>query len=107
MQTVPSLRSGDKAKRPCLDHFIFLGERFLRKAVENYVEHYHHERNHQGLDNLIPFPYSPTKPDKYSAIRKSDGQCVSLHARLGGLLNYYFRESQPENGKEGPIVCGK
>ncbi|MBC2593829.1 transposase [Ruficoccus amylovorans] len=76
----------------CLDHLIFLGEKSLRKAVENYVEHYHHERNHQGLNNLIPFPYSPAKPDKSSAIRKSE--------RLGGLLNYYFRESQPENKQE-------
>ena len=81
----------------CLDHFIFVGEKSLRKAVSSYLEHYHHERNHQGLDNLIPFPYSPTKPDKYSAIRKSE--------RLGGLLNYYFRESQPENGKEELIAA--
>jgi len=42
----------------CLEHFIFLGEKPLRRAVQNYVEHYHHERNHQGLDNLIPFPYA-------------------------------------------------
>ena len=70
----------------CLDNFIFLGEKSLRRAVQEYIEHYHHERNHQGLDNLIPFPGSPGKPDKHSTIRKSE--------RLGGLLNYYHREEK-------------
>lgn len=68
----------------CLDHFIFLGEKPLCRAVDQYLEHYHHERNHQGLDNLIPFPKMPSKPDKTAAICKSE--------RLGGLLNYYHRE---------------
>ena len=27
-----------------------------RKALREYSEHYHNERNHQGLDNAIPFP---------------------------------------------------
>ena len=31
-------------KKECLDHLIFLGARPLRKAVNEYVEHYHHER---------------------------------------------------------------
>ncbi len=77
----------------CLDHFIFLGEKPLRRAVESYLDHYHHERNHQGLDNLIPFPYSTSKPDKSSTIRKFE--------RLGGLLNYYQRE----NGKEEALAA--
>jgi hypothetical protein len=25
-------------------------------VVREYVEHYHHERGHQGLDNVIPLP---------------------------------------------------
>ena len=57
-------------KEECLDRMIRtrcfcrrkaprdFGERSLRKAVDEYVEHYHHERNHQRLDNLIPFPYA-------------------------------------------------
>ncbi|MGF1484604.1 MAG: hypothetical protein ACFBZ8_09585, partial [Opitutales bacterium] len=69
----------------------------LRKAVKSYLEHYHHERNHQGLDNLIPFPSSPSRPDKQRTIRKSE--------RLGGLLNYYHRESDPENGKEEALAA--
>jgi len=33
-----------------------LEERSLRGIVASYVEHFHEERNHQGLDNTIPFP---------------------------------------------------
>ena len=79
-------------KKECLDHLIFLGARSLRKAVNEYVEHYHHERNHQGLGNLIPMPYVGQKQDKKGPIVKSE--------RLGGLLNYYYRESETKDGKE-------
>jgi hypothetical protein len=43
-------------KQECLRHIIPLGERHLRTVVRDFVEHYHAERNHQGLDNVIPFP---------------------------------------------------
>lgn len=81
----------------CLDHLIFVGEKSLRKAVNSYVEHYHHERNHQGLDNLIPFPYAPAKPDKQGTICKSE--------RLGGLLNYYYRDPKTETKEEAPAAA--
>ncbi len=75
-------------KRECLDHFIFLGENSLKRAISQYMKHIHHERNHHGLDNVIPFPYASAKADESSEIRKFE--------RLGGLLNYYYRD----NGKE-------
>ena len=50
------------------------------------------ERNHQGLDNLIPMPYFSQNQDEKRPIVKSE--------RLGGLLNYYYRESETKNGKE-------
>ena len=31
-------------KSECLDRMVLIGERHLRKAVGNYVEHYHLER---------------------------------------------------------------
>jgi transposase InsO family protein len=40
-------------KSECLAKIIPLGERHLRKAVKEYTEHYHLERNHQGLDNEL------------------------------------------------------
>lgn len=75
-------------KSECLDRMIFFGEKSLRKAVDNYVLHYHHERNHQGLDNQIPFPYAPRNKGQSGSVVKFE--------RLGGLLNFYYRE----NGKE-------
>jgi len=40
-------------KESCLDRMIFFGEASLRTAVQNFVEHYHSERNHQGLANQL------------------------------------------------------
>lgn len=80
-------------KTECLDKLIFCGEKSLRKAIKQYVKHYHHERNQQGLDNLIPFPYTAHKKDHGKIIAKSE--------RLGGLLKYYHREPNGQNGKEG------
>src|SRR5690348_13241699 len=35
-------------KSECLSKLVPLGESHLRRAVSEYVEHYHRERNHQG-----------------------------------------------------------
>jgi putative transposase len=40
-------------KEECLDRLIPIGERHFRRAVTEYVGHYHGERNQQGLDNRI------------------------------------------------------
>ena len=61
-----------------------LGERHLRCLVREYVEHYHRERNHQGLDNqLLQRPPPPVRTD--ADVRRRE--------RLGGLLNFYYREA--------------
>jgi putative transposase len=60
--------------------------------VDEYVKHYHHERNHQGLNNLIPMPYAGQNCDEKRPIAKSE--------RLEGLLNYYYRESETVSGEE-------
>jgi transposase InsO family protein len=70
-------------KQECLRHIIPLGERHLRTAIREFVEHYHSERNHQGLGNVIPFPSGVTPPD---------GR-IYRHERLGGLLNFYERKA--------------
>jgi len=38
-------------KETCLERLILFGEGALRKAVSEFLMHYHHERNHQGLEN--------------------------------------------------------
>jgi len=35
---------------------IFFGENSVRKAIKNYLAHYHEERNHQGLENKLIDP---------------------------------------------------
>jgi transposase InsO family protein len=47
-------------KSECLNKIVPLGERHLRHAVMEFVEHYHGERNHQGLENrlITPAPHS-------------------------------------------------
>jgi len=45
-------------KEECLSGLILFlfGENSLRRAVSNYLDHFHHERNHQGKGNLLLFP---------------------------------------------------
>jgi transposase InsO family protein len=71
-------------KSECLNRVILLGERHLRKAVSEYVAHYHIERNHQGLDGRL------IEPDE-TAWRR-DGR-VACRERLGGMLRYYYRKA--------------
>src|SRR6202158_4918183 len=71
-------------KDECLDRMIFVGQASLRRAVREYMDHYHAERNHQGLENqLIHAP---------AAVAANDG-AIYRHARLGGTLNFYYREA--------------
>jgi transposase InsO family protein len=71
-------------RQECLRHIVPLGERHLRNTVDEFVEHYHSERNHQGLGNVIPFPTR--------ASRIVTGG-VWRHERLGGLLKFYQRHA--------------
>src|SRR6202165_1808172 len=43
-------------KEECLSRLIFFGEASLRRAVQQYIVHYHGERNHQGKENRLLFP---------------------------------------------------
>jgi putative transposase len=43
-------------KDECLDRMILFGETSLRRAVREYVAHYHAERNHQGAGNQLLQP---------------------------------------------------
>jgi len=41
-------------RRECLDWFIIVGERQLRKLLEEYVYYYNEQRPHQGIGEEIP-----------------------------------------------------
>jgi transposase InsO family protein len=60
-------------KDECLDKMIFIGQSSLRRAVAEYMEHYHRERNHQGLENrLIVRPQLwPRTTEKFVATHAS------------------------------------
>ena len=71
-------------KHECLRRVIPLGEQHLRQIVTEYVEHYHLERNHQGLGNeLIEAPPA----------NSNGGRTIRCRERLGGTLRYYYRDA--------------
>jgi len=69
-------------KEECLSQIIPLGERHLRRAVTEYTEHYHLERNHQGIGNELI-----ERPNEAAHGR------VECRERLGGMLKYYYRRA--------------
>jgi transposase InsO family protein len=71
-------------KESCLDRMILFGEDALRKSVQEFTAHYHLERNHQGLGNRLILPDS--------AHVGTTGE-IRRRERLGGMLNYYYREA--------------
>ncbi len=71
-------------KEETLSRMIFFGEKALRNATTEYLEHYHTERNHQGLKNKI------IQLD--AGVGNSTGE-IQRRERLGGLLRYYHRKA--------------
>src|SRR5437867_5694347 len=87
-------------KESCLERMIFFGETSLRKAIAEFVAHYHLERNHQGLGNRLIVPIEATG---------ETAETVQRRQRLGGMLNYYYRESTSLriDAVESRISCGR
>jgi putative transposase len=69
-----------------LNQFVIFGERHLRYLIEEFVEHYMTERFHQGIGGQLIRNVAPTNDNG------ADGK-VACRSRLGGLLNYYYREA--------------
>jgi len=69
-------------KESCLERVVLISEGSLRHSVREFIEHYHHERNHQGLGNQLIHPPSTAPPSRGP---------VQCRQRLGGMLNYYYR----------------
>ena len=70
-------------KEECLSKLILFGEASLRRALNQYLAHFHAERPHQGKGNVLLFP-EPTD-------RARPANRVQCKQRLGGLLRYYAR----------------
>jgi putative transposase len=71
-------------KTECLEQFVLFGEDYLRHVIREYLAHYHAERNHQGIENVIPFPDNRIGFQKGTVVKTE---------RLGGLLNFYHRRT--------------
>jgi transposase InsO family protein len=69
-------------KSECLDQMIFLGQESLVRAIAEYAVHYHDERSHQGIGNVLI----------NGAVPQSGG-VIETRERLGGLLKYYHRRT--------------
>jgi putative transposase len=69
-------------KTVCLDHFL----------VSEYVDYYHSERPHQGVDNqLLLVQIAKPKPAKTQTLPTL--RDIHCHTCLGGLLKSYHRKA--------------
>ena len=57
----------------------------VRRLVYEYIEHYHRERNHQGLDNQLACNDHHLREGRTPTFGGGYG--------LGGLLSFYNREA--------------
>ena len=71
-------------KEETLSQLLLLGERSLYYVIQQYLVHYHTERNHQGLGNQRIAPELEGSHPDGTVVRRD---------RLGGLLSYYYRDA--------------
>ena len=69
-------------KRELARRMIFFGKPMLDRAVKIFLEHYHNDRPHQGLDNELIVPFERPPPSRGK---------IEVDKRLGGLLKSYRR----------------
>ena len=80
----PSTPVDEVLSMESLSKVILFGERSLRGALSEYIDHFHTEKNHQRTGNGLLFPRNT---DRDGGLR------VRCAERLGGLLRYYHRET--------------
>jgi putative transposase len=67
-------------RRECLNHYIILNARHLKRTLSSYFRYYHQSRTHLSLDKQCPFPREALSVGKIVAI-----------PQLGGLHHRYER----------------
>jgi putative transposase len=77
----PTLNGVRSIKYECLDRMVPLSERHFRRTLKEFVDHYHRERSHHGLENRLIEESALCR----RAVR------IRRRPRLGGLLNDYER----------------
>ena len=73
-----------RLRRECLDHVIAVDEVQLRRVLRSYVEYFHDDRTHLGLDKDTPSGREAEGPKM--------GKIVAL-PRVGGLHHRYARKA--------------
>jgi transposase InsO family protein len=67
-----------------LERMVPLGEEYLRRAILEYMAHYHGERDHQGLGNALINGAGEDSVGAGPVVRRD---------RIGGLLHFYHRRA--------------
>jgi putative transposase len=81
-------------KEEALDQTLILGERSLSYVIQQYLVHYHTERNHQGLDNRL---IAPTSEPHHHVVR------ARVHVLpLARLVVAHQQVAQPVGGRRRP-----
>jgi transposase InsO family protein len=76
----------------CLDRLILFGEHRLFRALDEFVAHYHRERNHQGLGNELITPAAAAAGGTQVRCRDRLGDCCGTtiarpeHDRSSGTI---------------------
>jgi transposase InsO family protein len=69
-------------REECLDRMILFGRSSLTRALSEFTEHYHLERNHQGVGNRLLHS---------AAALTNASSLIRRRQRLGGMLSFYHR----------------
>src|SRR5262250_2138746 len=71
-------------KAECMSRLIRAGESSLRRALQQYLLHYHEERNHQGKENRLLFAFQ-TKARRSSAVPGKTGRPAEVLREGSGI----------------------
>ena len=83
-------------KPQCIGRLIPLGEPVLRRAVKEQAAHNHLERHHQRNGGRLIEP-RPADLDGTDDVR--------FRERLGGILNFHYREAASGPGESSPLFA--
>ena len=103
-------------RRDCLNHFVILNARHLKKTLASYFAYYHESRTHLRLDKQCPFPRGVSSMGKIleipllaaciiamNALRRSDMLAVAF---FGDPQVHHRSTSAPITGVIRPIKSG-
>lgn len=77
------------------------GQQRMNYLCQPFVEHYHAERPHQGLDNELPAPPRKRRKTRLDVVLLSQ---IGCHTWLGGLLKLYYASSRGDQLSLDPVA---